>query len=635
MTTPKQQAAILRLRALVAAKRSGANSTNSPVSPNETKEVPREVPNNIHKAPDISVSDVDSFPYNANQQRAINLARTGKSFVLTGAAGTGKTTTVKGIVRALLTSGHALPMEGVHHKHLPISGAPSIIIVGFTNKAVENVRASLSKDLQHNCLTIHKALEYEPTYEPVMDKNTGKTHTSMRFMPARTEATPMPEQITTVIVEEASMVAVDLWNRLIEALPARTHSTLQVIFIGDIQQLPPVFGKSIFIHAMSRGMTTVELDEVYRTALESPILNLAHRILSGKQIPAKELQDFSVDKSATGQGKVFIHVRKHKLSDMAAVKQMSLWLPKQMDKGAYNPEEDIILTPFNVNFGTIALNNIVAGHLAKTLDAPVYEIYTGVSKVYFRIGERVLYNKSEAVITDIKTNPSYYGKKPRAPSNTMDYKGIEHDQAKYANSVVMATGITGNETDEQSILDSAAYVDNMLSAMSDHTDEDSPTARAASHIISVQPVGLDVIQKVSTSGDINNLGLGYALTIHKSQGSEYRRVFFITHASQNSMLFRELIYTGITRAREELYVICEPDMFVRGINTQRYPGKTIAEKIAAFDRAQKLVLNNGRGNIDQLPKDLHRFIERAAATSAVPGDVEVVSITETTTQEVA
>lgn len=84
------------------------------------------------------------------------------------------------------------------------------------------------------------------------------------------------------------------------------------------------------------------------------------------------------------------------------------------------------------------------------------------------------------------------------------------------------------------------------------------------------------------------MDLGYALTVHKSQGSEYDRVFFITHGSQSNMFFRELLYTAITRAAKELYVICEPNFFLKGITTQRVPGNTLEEKIESFDRTMKM-----------------------------------------------
>lgn len=48
------------------------------------------------------------------------------------------------------------------------------------------------------------------------------------------------------------------------------------------------------------------------------------------------------------------------------------------------------------------------------------------------------------------------------------------------------------------------------------------------------------------------------------------------------MIQREILYTGVTRAKEELFVICEPDTFVKGINRQRIKGDTWQEKAEYF-----------------------------------------------------
>jgi exodeoxyribonuclease V alpha subunit len=83
---------------------------------------------------------------------------------------------------------------------------------------------------------------------------------------------------------------------------------------------------------------------------------------------------------------------------------------------------------------------------------------------------------------------------------------------------------------------------------------------------------------ISTASEVNSLLLGYVLTVHKSQGSEWRKVFLILHQSHNIMLQRELLYTACTRPREELYIICEPNSFEKGILSQRIKGNTLAEK---------------------------------------------------------
>ena len=87
---------------------------------------------------------------------------------------------------------------------------------------------------------------------------------------------------------------------------------------------------------------------------------------------------------------------------------------------------------------------------------------------------------------------------------------------------------------------------------------------------------------IETAAGVNNIIHAYALTVHKSQGSEWRKVYLCLHQSHATMLQRELLYTAVTRAKEELYVICEPDSFVKGIDRQRIKGNTLAEKAEFF-----------------------------------------------------
>lgn len=509
-----------------------------------------------------------------DQQRAQELALAGKSFVLTGAAGTGKTTTVVDRIIANLIKQNKLgvmPRSG--HKYL-MPGSPSIVAVSFTNKAVENIRNKVSTDLKRNCMTLHKLLEFAPVVEEVWDADSGTDKKTMTFLPSRDEYNPLPP-IDVLLIDEATMVSIPLSNQLADAIASNT----QIIIIGDIHQLPPVFGKSIFIWAMQMGLPIVELSTVYRQALKSPIIALATHIREGKMIPAPQLENFSKE---TPEGKVFIRPWKKSLSDTVALRTVNeILFPELIDSGTYRPLEDVVLTPFNVSFGTVAMNAAIAELLKQrepdSEKKKVQEIFAGIKKKYFRVGDKVLYNKSEAIITKIKKNPSYIGKPARDASETLNYKGIESDKDK--------------DLEYLAKLGSASDLDVDLMHIMDHTDDESPTSQQASHrvFLSLRDADTDDLDvELSTAGEIGNLDLGYAITVHKAQGSEYERVFFITHKSQGSMLFRELIYTAVTRAKKELYIVCEPNMFVKGVTSQRIPGNTLEEKLENFERQLSL-----------------------------------------------
>lgn len=497
-----------------------------------------------------------SITYNSRQTEFIKLASTGQSCILIGAAGTGKTTSQKGAILSMLSNGLLPPIQGITHKHLS-NGSPGIAIVAFTRRATNNIRKNLSDDLQANCLTIHKLLEYEPVYSEIFDEETGRDRKTMRFEPTRNESNPLPESIRCVVIEESSMVSVELFRQLRDALP---HEP-QYIFLGDIQQLPPVFGSAILGFKMLE-LPTIELTEVYRQALDSPIISLAHRILSGNPIPVGEYKTLSIP------GKLTIHPWIKRISADNATLTLAKFFIKALSDGKYNPETDAILIPFNKSCGTNELNNHIANSIAQINSRPVYEIVHGWQRSYYSIGDKCLYDKEDCIVTNIYRNPEYSGVDPREESIHMDYWGNRKHLGNNDEST------TGESTDEIDIL-----LQNV--AGSDNSDSED-RVRVASHSVTLQMLDSEREITIKNAGELNNLSLGYSITVHKSQGSEFEKVFLCLHQSHATMLQRELLYTAVTRAKKELFIICESDSFTKGILNQRIKGNTLAEKAVYF-----------------------------------------------------
>ena len=521
----------------------------------KASQVPEPTPNPEHTGNAAGATDKNGnlISYNSKQQEFVSLASTGASCVLIGAAGTGKTTCMKGTVSTLIDSGFLGLLQAEGHKHLS-TNSPGIAICAYTRRAANNIRKNLSLDVQSNCITIHKLIEYAPVYYAVVDEATGTEKTKMCFEPTRNQANPLPTSIKTIIFEESSMIGTDLYKEVIAACPHRP----QLIFLGDIQQLPPVFGPAILGFKLL-SLPVVELTDVYRQALESPIIALAHRILSGKPIPHREYADWKKPDQLT------IHAWKKKISAQDALSTAGQFFIAAEKSGAYDPEEDMILLPFNKSFGTIELNKIIANHLSKKRGVDTYEIVAGFFRHYFSVGDKVLYEKEDAEIVKIETNPAYSGTKCLPHSPTLDYWGYDP---------VTKIPDTANPDDS-----SQADVDFLLSQVA---ASDQERVHQASHTLHLKMLDSEQIVKVDKAADINSMLLGYALTVHKSQGSEWRKVFFVTHQSHATMLQRELLYTAVTRAKEELYIICEPETFTKGIESQRVKGNTIAEKAAYF-----------------------------------------------------
>jgi exodeoxyribonuclease V alpha subunit len=422
--------------------------------------------------------------------------------------------------------------------------------------------------MKGNCITIHKLLEYKPEYYTIVDPETGKEKTARKFVPSRTSFRPLPKSIKTIIIDESSMVGTDLFALILDALKHK----VQFIFIGDIQQLPPIFSSAILGYKiLELENSTVELTQVYRQALESPIIRLAHRILSGVPIKTAEFSEWKIPNKLT------LHPWKKRISEDSANLTFAAFIRNAIDTNNFDIENDIILIPFNKAFGTDEINKVIATHLAKKENKVVYEIIAGFNRRYFAVGDRVLYDKEDAIIKHIRYNSAYSGALPQKESPMMDYWGrinIPADETHH---------LAAGETNED--------IDFMLQQVS-AANKDEDRVHASSHVITLEMLDTGDEEVLDTASDINSLMHGYALTIHKAQGSEWRKVLLVLHNSHATMIQRELLYTGVTRAKEELYVICEPETFVKGITNQRIQGNTLKEKAEYF----KGKIANGTGN---------------------------------------
>lgn len=526
-----------------------------------------------------AVAQVSSLPqsFNPEQTEAITTAMQGKSFCLIGAAGTGKTTTTQKIILDLQQAPHV----GVFDESTKWlqSGAPSIVIVGYTNKAVNNIRKRLPPHIARHCITIHKLIEFEPVITETETAD-GNIRKSMTFEPARNAMKKLPH-ISVVISEESSMTGTDLWGQLLAALP--NPSRTQFIMLGDLNQLPPVFGPSILGFKLL-DLPVVELKHVYRQALESPIIALATAIRTCEKLRGSTADlsrlisklDAPVEVDKGEHGVVTIRPWKQRVEWETAIHQMKRFLPSLIEAGKLDPEKDIILCPFNKSFGTIELNKIIADYLGRARGEKVWEIRARQEKHYLAVGDRVLYDRHEAVITEIFPTIGYAGKATQPESLTLNRWGFDPNSSEETTAKLI------NADDAWAVMESMAAM----------ADEESKNL--CSHTVKVYIPDLDKTETVKSSGELNKMLLGYALTVHKSQGSEWERVFILLHSShaKGTLLSRELLYTAVTRAKKELHIICEGDLvknrltytnsIMKAAESPVITGITLAEKAVWF-----------------------------------------------------
>lgn len=506
--------------------------------------------------------------WNEAQNRAILNAVTRKSFCLIGAAGTGKTTTLRGALKASLEN-HSIPMLRNSTKHL-YEGSPGVILVSYTRRAVRNIARQMPEQLRQHCITIHKLLEYEPViYEEYNAE--GDMVKKMRFEPMRNRFNPLPRELTTIIIDESSMVSTELFDKVLDALP--DPSQVQLIFLGDLHQLPPVYGHPQLGYELTR-LPVVELTEVYRQALESPIIALALSIKNNsfaefnkqavtdfrapRLFAAQEIKEITV-LDRPGRGKVTLIPWKRKLDRDFALAAVKFKIPEWITNKFYEPEEDLILCPYNEWCDEI--NKAAAQKLGELRNATVFEVIAGFQKYYFAVGDKLMVDKQDAIIEDIYKNPKYMGARPQHPSKTLSRWGKE----------------SGKVDDCE---DSGFDPEEELARLT--ADDDEDRTHEASHCVKVRFIDTDEEYIISKAGELNKTIFGYAITVHKAQGSECRRVFFITDFCHAHMLSRELVYTAITRASEELVILMPPKMLAQAAAKPRIKGDTLQEKIAFF-----------------------------------------------------
>ncbi len=383
--------------------------------------------------------------YSAGQEQAIRAAATSALLLITGGPGTGKTTILNGILSLL--------------EQLELS----CLLAAPTGRAAKRLTEVTGREAS----TIHRLLEAG------IDQNTGK----MFF--ARDESNPL--KADAVIVDEMSMVDVELLYDLLQAIPEGRR----LILVGDADQLPPVGPGCPFSDMLRSGvLPTVRLTEVFRQAQQSLIVVNAHRVNRG------EMPDLH-----TVTGDFFFMRRRSEEAVCSLIRDLcQTRLPQNMGIPA---EQIQVLTPTRKGaVGTVHLNQL----LQQALNPPAPDKKERKFADYcFREGDRVMQIRNNYDILWKKTDGSAVG-----------------------------AGIFNGDIGVIRQID--------------------PEAESLRIVFDDREADYDFSQ-------LNELEPAYAMTVHKSQGSEYRCVILAAWNGSPYLLSRSILYTAITRARELLIIV--------------------------------------------------------------------------------
>ncbi len=404
-------------------------------------------------------SEISQAPLSQQQADATRKAVSHRVFILTGGPGVGKTTTANAIIRLLRAMGE------------------SVALAAPTGRAAQR----LSEVSGDQAKTVHRLLEWNPQTQSFN----------------RDETNPLTAE--AIIIDEASML--DVW--LAVALFRATSRRSQIILIGDVDQLPSVGPGNVLRDLMaSQQVPFVKLDEIFRQAANSRIIQSAHQINRG------ELPELP---SAPPSDCLFIDIDDPELITEKIESLVSEELPRTM---GVDPIKDIqVLTPMN-------RGDLGTKHLNQRLQA----ILNKASKEQKLKSDRETFHPGDKVIQS---------------SNNYDLNVFNGDIG-----VVELAGVADGK---------------LIVSFADRV----------------------VTYKREEAADLR---LAYAITIHKSQGSEFPIVLIPIAMQQYVMLQRNLVYTALTRAKTLAIFIGQRRALQQAIQNQRSLDRqtNLIERLTAY-----------------------------------------------------
>ena len=316
------------------------------------------------------------------------------------------------------------------------------------------------------------------------------------------DITPIDADI--LVIDEMSMVDVFLMNYITKAVYLGT----KIIFVGDSNQLPSVGPGSILKDLIeSESFSNITLNKIFRQAAKSKIIVNSHRVNDGVSFIGKKDEDEKNDD--------FFYI--NEFNQEKIMNQIISLSNGRLEKyGNYDFFNNIqILTPTKKGLlGTKELNKYLQQALNPKKDYIEEKQY---GDIIFRQGDRVM---------QIKNNYDIYWEK-----GTREYDGLNFETGAgiFNGELGRITGIDK----EQKIIE--VLFDDKKKAWYSFTE-------------------------------LDELEHAYAITIHKAQGSEFDVGILVVPQSSKMLLTRNLLYTGMTRAKKLLIILGEKNLIEFMIN---------------------------------------------------------------------
>jgi len=403
--------------------------------------------------------------YAKMQLKAIELAARSDVLALTGGPGTGKTTTVRGILMLF----DALGLK--------------TSLCAPTGRAAKRLTELAGRE----AATIHRLLgaNLDEGGNPIFE------HDEENQLGA-----------DAIIVDESSMIDILLMHALLKAMKQNSR----LVMVGDVDQLPSVGPGNLFADIIKSDVVpVVSLTEIFRQAQGSGIVGCAHNVNNG----------IMPDLSEKFPDLFFMRRESEELLAETVAQLYSERLPKNM---GIDPSQIQVLSPTRKRTsGTVALNELLREKL-NPRNAAKREKQVG--EYIFRTGDRVM---------QIRNNYDILWESPDKL-----YKGM---------------GIFNGDVGVIKDID-----------------------------LNREVVTVDFEDKlvVYNFDQLPELEPAFAVTVHKSQGSEYHAVILAMAPAAPMLLTRAVLYTAMTRAKELLVIVGSPVVFEKMVQNdkrqRRYSG---------------------------------------------------------------
>ncbi|WP_339725531.1 exodeoxyribonuclease V subunit alpha [uncultured Paraglaciecola sp.] len=482
------------------------------------------------------------------QKIAVCIAASQTLSFITGGPGTGKTTTVTKLLALL--QGLAAKKGKVLNIQLV---APTGKAAARLTESISNAKQKLATDLQTNlpeqCQTIHRLLGAKPQ-SPYFKANARH-----------------PLHLDVLVLDEASMVDLPLMAKLFAALP--THA--QVVLLGDQDQLASVETGCVLSDICAAGyMQSEHLDNTLTAYSETMQSQLAKLISLPSFISSQTNSAEMSDKSVIRDNVVKL-IKSHRFNDKSGIGQLA----KQVKAGQvnqclsllndehftdinwYQPKQTKQISPQAV------ANEILKTLITKLL--PIYQQYIqAIQQGDLRLGFQYL--QQQQVLCAQKSG--YWG-------------------------VTQLNALIENELSKQGLIDNSKdfYLGRPVLLLKN--DHQLKLFNGDIGIVMPDPLNkvLTKVWFVTPEGEFRgllpsrlpSLETLYAMTIHKSQGSEFEAVYLclppLTLNNPSKGLNRELIYTGLTRAKSYFMLFAETKALSLSLRQQCVRGSGLAARL--------------------------------------------------------